>query len=505
MPKEMIEEQVDIYKLPVAEQPRRDKGAITIGDLHGNSMKLMFLLVKHGIATNLSTDDYQLLVGIYKKSPHLLTAQDLDTFNGLLGKIHWNPELAVRLIGDELADRGSNDYFTLKILEQLNKNKVPFEVIVSNHSIEFIDAYEQQDGFGPRLLNKDEHAPSMRNLDVLIRAGLVTKQEIDGIVDTAYKPNLKALSYSLSADKKEITLYSHAGVGLQNIKSLAKLLGVGYRDHSAEALALTIDHINVVFQKHVANNSLHTLYSLSNLRKGYVGYADLRSAPLEFIMWNRLYRDGDQDFLYRPQHHPAGFDVDFVHGHDSGEVSHDNIVNLDNLLGKGSGFNKGVYSVLPTPEGLPQKIATKEQGHPTIEFEVGLFHRIAKMERKVADLENRGHAQAASAARAMVTSIESNYWRFKSREIEAPEFKQNCKTAIDGARGELEPHRGWKKILGNLGLFILGLGVGYALAGLVNLAVTGNFLFFQKTASIKRMELLEKEINSLDPKDAPKM
>lgn len=149
MPHEFINEQVDIFQLPVLDVPHKGNTGIqiTIGDLHGNAMKLMFMLVKHGIATNINEAEYNRLVEIYKTPTQDLTKKHLDEFNQILSKIEFSKDSLVRLIGDELADRGNNDYFTLKILEKLNEHKVPVEIIVSNHSIEFIEACEKQDKF----------------------------------------------------------------------------------------------------------------------------------------------------------------------------------------------------------------------------------------------------------------------------------------------------------------------------------------------------------------------
>jgi len=157
-----IREQVNIYKLPdVDMQYSKNDSEVTIGDLHGNSMKLMFMLIKHGVAKGISDDDYKNLVEIYKKVPSKapwhgeevkeLTKKDITEFNQILDKLVFNTEIGVRLIGDELADRGSNDYFTLKILEKLRKNNVPVEITVSNHSIDFLHATEKQTDFTPPL------------------------------------------------------------------------------------------------------------------------------------------------------------------------------------------------------------------------------------------------------------------------------------------------------------------------------------------------------------------
>lgn len=321
MSHELISEQVNIDELPELDtQHQAKKGIqITIGDLHGNALKLMFMLIKHGIATNLKTTDYDKLVAIYKTNPDALTKEHLDEFNQILSKIKFGNQSLVRLIGDELADRGQNDYFTLKILEKLNEHKVPVEIIISNHSIEFIEACEKQDNFfAPRL--EFVHSQSMAKLQMLVEKNILTREEILAIANKSYKPTLRAISYSLSKDQKEITIYSHAGIGLNTIKTLAEKLKVEYIDKTLIDLAQTIDRINAQFQEHVQNDTVNTLYTDKKMRQGYVG-SDLSDAPFEFIMWNRLYNKID-----RPAEH-SGYKVKFVHGHDSTSPTNDNIVN----------------------------------------------------------------------------------------------------------------------------------------------------------------------------------
>lgn len=253
--------------------------------------------------------------------------------------------LKVRLLGDELADRGNNDYFTLKILEKMAESRVPVEVILSNHSVEFIEAYEKRDQFTSPMLNS-YFAKSMEYLQYFINEHHVSRKEILEIIRKVYKPILKAISYSLSEDKKEITIHSHAAIGLNTVKSLAKAINVYYRAATTIELAETIDEINKKFQEHVQANTVHTLYTRVDMLKGFKesDKVDLRYTPWVFIMWNRAYNK-----IFRPAKH-SGYKVSFAHGHDSSDPKQekDHIYNLDNNLGKGPPNNKDVYTVLYT-------------------------------------------------------------------------------------------------------------------------------------------------------------
>ncbi|MHB1949287.1 MAG: Dot/Icm T4SS effector Wip [Gammaproteobacteria bacterium] len=336
---------IDTYPEPDKSHPADSKNQLTIGDLHGNALKLIYFLVRQNVI-RLEEKTYPELVRIYKLGTQHITQADLDSFNKILASITALPVGTVRLIGDELCDRGNNDYFTLKVLERLSQLKVPVETLLSNHGIEFIDQYESQDDFIAARL-EDDHANSMLSLQALITKGLVSRDEINTIFHLHIKPSLRALSYTLDLEKNKITIYSHAGIDLSVIATLAKKLDVTYCDDSAKHLAQTIDFINEKIAIHIRNNTLHTLHSHEALVEGYHGDAPLNieTNPLEFIMWNRFYSQ-----LKRPITHQKYYFLDFVHGHDPYDARSKNIYNLDNKLGKGQNHHQEDYNILYSQE-----------------------------------------------------------------------------------------------------------------------------------------------------------
>ncbi len=129
------------------------------------------------------------------------------------------------------------------------------------------------------------------------------------------------------------------------INNLAKKLGLKYKDETDSELAQTIDNINMRFQEHVQNNTVRELYTDDAIIDvATLGdndpEPDFSEAPLEYIIWNRRHENLD-----RPVNH-SGYKIKFVHGHDSGDETKDNIYNLDNDLGKGKNSNEGIYTVL---------------------------------------------------------------------------------------------------------------------------------------------------------------
>ena len=111
---------------------------------------------------------------------------------------------------------------------------------------------------------------------------------------------------------------------------------------------------------------------------------------------------------------------------------------------------------------------------------------------KAQQLREEGHTTAADAANGLYTSIAENARKFFASEISEYKFKTLCAEAISEARPALDA-LGWKEILGNLALAILGLGLVYVAACLINKAVTGHFLFF-RTDAAKKVDALEVKI-----------
>lgn len=478
MPNLVTEENVDLYKMPTVDETTSNEGEVTIGDLHGNAMKLVFLLVKHGIVSEINETDYASLVNIYQKSPEDLTQIDLISFNDILGKMKFNNKIGIRFLGDELADRGSNDYFTLKLLEQLHKNNVSFEILVSNHGIEFIEAYEtkRQGRWTTRFECRYEQAMSLDNLEFLCSYNLVKKQEILQLVETVYKPYLKALSYSFNDDLSEMTIYSHAPIGLNTIKALKNQFGIVEDD-----LESAIYFINKKFQELVLNNKVNTLYKKGDNGDIEKGYANKKSDnPFVCLLLNRecetLQRDetlGERQLNWVHGHHH-----DFVNR--TGRDGH--VFNLDNLLGKRS-KHIDQYTVLHSSSN---QISNQE----IVRFKLLLD----KINKKAIELEGK-HPKAFDKAQAFYTTM-TTALEALSKDGNFDVFQERYVDADQAARPELEKHRGLKQILGNLGLAVLGLGVFYAAATLVNYAANGRFLFFT-TDSVDKMDKLKEQIESL--------
>lgn len=111
---------------------------------------------------------------------------------------------------------------------------------------------------------------------------------------------------------------------------------------------------------------------------------------------------------------------------------------------------------------------------------------------KARNLRNDGHLVAADAAETLYSDLTQYARTYFSNPTEAgyAAFKEQAKHRIHEAHDELDKHRGWKRVLGNIGLFILGFGIFYLIA----IAINKN-IFFNKTDSAEKLDSLEAGID----------
>lgn len=392
-----IRENTNIDNYPeISESHKFDRGAqLTIGDLHGNALKLFYFLIKHRVFTNVSHEDYRQFVKLYKKNTQSITKEDLSKFKKLLAKVKVNNKGTVRLIGDDLADRGSNDYFTLKILQKLLDKGCGLEVLLSNHLGEFIEAHETRADYVPQGL-QNGLAGSMQRMNDLIVRGLIDKKEIKNIFNKQYIQNLKVLSYTFNPETKQMSIYSHAPIGLQTIRGLAQKLGIQYKDRKMEDLARTIDAINTKFlTDYVARARIHELFDNDFLDDPFD--IDPITHPFAHLMWNR-----DHHSLQRPEDY-KDYHLKFIHGHDYNQRAvRGRVYNLDNELGKHPELHEGRYNIHYTHEiqlNTPANRRAAQQRH-------GLAGRRALPQ------QNLGHGLVAMAMLTPLLTFTSSFAMF---------------------------------------------------------------------------------------------
>ena len=342
MPKKVITIQsINIYTYPKVVIHAKQATQIVLGDLHANAIKLIYSLILHGVV-EIAEDDYARLIEIYQLAVDDLCAGDLSDFNMIIEQMTVKTTTVTSLLflGDELADRGQNDWYTLKILHRLHHAGIKFDILLSNHGFEFISAHERE---APEFTIKQMNAEltsSLMNLQKLINHNLITRPSVDAMLAESYYPHLKLLAYSI--DQHEINIFSHAPIDLDVIKNIALQFqwnDVEYHDESMFALANTIDDINREFKQRVQNKCVNEL--VRGLTKAH-REAGFLNDPINFLIWNRKQSQLKRDLIHQ------GYRVLYVHGHDSATTKAMNVINLDNHLGKGRFCYRGPYVVLST-------------------------------------------------------------------------------------------------------------------------------------------------------------
>lgn len=329
MPNAIPINDVDIYKYPT-NIVKPNVALLAIGDLHANAMFLLHFLVSHGFV-EITTEAYEHLAAIYRQEE--TTADDIKVFSHIINAMTINQDVPdILFVGDETCDRGQNDLWILLILQKLKKSDVNYKILLSNHGVEFVLPFEKKGKLIPdKAINFDNQTLSMNNLNQLLEKKLFMREDVNRLVGENYLPNLQLISYSLV--QGDITIFSHAAIGLDTIQALAKQFSVpcNFKNlKTAQELADIIDAINLKFSNYVQRKEV---YKLINKERKV-------DSALMFTIWNRTYNQ-----LKRPETW-KGFKLNFVHGHDQREHTIENIYNLDNQDFKGVDKHVGSYQVL---------------------------------------------------------------------------------------------------------------------------------------------------------------
>lgn len=162
------------------------------------------------------------------------------------------------------------------------------------------------------------------------------------LVETCYLPHIKLLDYSLSPTSNELTIYSHAAIGINDLIRLGDNMNIVFTSYSRFELAKFIELINIKFQKDILSTLCLNLIEISDAKdeKTALKLLDpLFKNTIWKICWNRNYSEKS---LYRPIY-IHDYNVCYIHGHDHqknyGKSKH--YISLDGFLGKSSEDHQG--------------------------------------------------------------------------------------------------------------------------------------------------------------------
>ena len=355
---------------------------LTEGDTHGNACRIASTLVEVGIA-DISVEDQESFVEMYEKEhkeiysalTHLfdsstlataLSTDDLKKLDAIFGHLNseskWVPGKSkiisrplLRFMGDLFAERGANDIFNKKIIEFLSYNKVPFEILWSNHDSDFFSF------IFPEIYKewKVIHANGMHN-SIFKLLGLInthpeyeSKESVQRFIELHLIPHLKLVSYCLSTDKTTIYFFMHSQRGLRTIFRLGRDLGIDVSIEffeRKETLMILIDNINANFKKLITTpegrKNIFKMRSIYQLAWGRTvndtcdPSFDITAANFspEFLKGSG-YSDEKETIVDQLK---DGTKTMFMSGHNSDSLNLPQQFTLDNTLGK-QDLQDGVY------------------------------------------------------------------------------------------------------------------------------------------------------------------
>src|SRR3990167_2264367 len=343
-----IERSADINVNPALIPDNERKRHLILGDQHGNTLKLINTLIAEGILPLMSDADYGFIRELYNKEPSAYTVADINKYMKILRKGKIDTTRALTLLGDLTADRGKNDLLTLLLMQILKESGLELEIILSNHDAEFF-AYVQDPNikWTESTASQRTSLTNMRTLfDLNIAQELpINKNNLKKHVKQYYISKLKYIGYSIDANG-DMSLFTHAPVGLDTVRALANKLKILYKDDSQVNLINTINQINQRLDMNEFTEGLSQ--EINTAENSQASIKNFESPipskyPFNSLLWNRL--NYKKTLITQPQ--SGQYKIKYVHGHIGQQETKfnnglliDSHTNLDEDLGKTNYCNK---------------------------------------------------------------------------------------------------------------------------------------------------------------------
>jgi len=347
---------VNLYSPDSPKSKTSNEYEITIGDLHSNTLLFLFFLRKHQIFL-ISDDDYAFIVKAYidlesaqkRKLPREEVIPNIEKIIQIISECTVSKKPRLRLIGDEMADRGVSDLFILMILKKLHRHQVPYQILLSNHGLCFLSLF-----FGwvnhpePKnwILNPEF---SFKGLKYAVDMGVYSLDVMKAHVQNVYLPFLEVIDYSLCPIEQRITIYSHAAIGLADVASLAVYCNVEMRSRTIRELASTIENIKYEFKQKKFEQLCQLLGEVTQ-QTDERGAFELLKHVINSVLWKICWnRDYSPQCLQRIKY-INDYQLRYVHGHDHEYSKDAHCISLDGSLGKSLEDNAGELKELKTKD-----------------------------------------------------------------------------------------------------------------------------------------------------------
>ncbi len=350
----LFKEKLNIYQKPTPITHPFKVTQVTIGDLHANIIKLIYFLIRNGI---ISMDDavYSRLVDLYKANQSTWSESYLQELcTSLKSFVVINKHVLVRIIGDDVCDRGMLDLSLLWFLEEFVEQQGLVQIHVSNHGFEFITYYElnihnrfdelkDTDVFSLYGRYQNVFSKSLSHLDFILKQGWIDWDTLQRLYESIYRPLLRVMTYSICPNTLETHLFSHAECGLETISCIGEHFGLADSPNPTIARIInTIEFINLQFQVRYAN--VNNICKLSASGSGFY-HNILVDSPLNslsainHLVWRRANDPlppllTPEKLSFRPEGDVSCKPLGWFHGHCDLTKDTGHTFTLDSACGK---------------------------------------------------------------------------------------------------------------------------------------------------------------------------
>ena len=284
---------------------------LVIGDLHGNVIKFIYILIRYGLVRlDRGQADYDELLSICRISADTLAESDIERFFEILCAADYVNVLSLIILGDDLADRMYNDLLMLLLYSLLLDHCIHYQIILSNHgelglrSIragyciqEMVISGLNRNGTPYRISLQ----ASLDYLWTLIDRQVVSLSTVRDLMDRVYKPFVCLIGYH-PIQEGELILYTHAPVGILQMKEVMRAWHVRYDESSMAGMGRAIDQLNSKYRASIQLN----VPALGPLDLS----AELRIKALTPLLWQR---ELPEDFTLTLQ--DETWSLSLMHGH----------------------------------------------------------------------------------------------------------------------------------------------------------------------------------------------
>ncbi len=363
---------------------------LVLPDTHGNVAGIIHKLQAAGVMTipQENLKDIEDLLKLESYEQH--TEDTLKKFDTLLNSATFETKQykKLRFLGDMLADRAGNDWFTLKFLEKLVEKNIKFEINLSNHDLEFLRYYRLvKKGLVKKEISKklfstniDSHqSPSLYIFIAMYqKMNLIETSQIIDLVERCYLPFLKLpqvtfdeekyCEQAASSLKPQAIMYTHAPCGTEITQALHKQFCnlPTVNPETVIDLMDAHDSIQESFQEELKKDTFwerNTItHSMQDNRIDYdsngIVIPDPTQHPLEYITWNRYkqYISCSKNYELTVIHGHVGKNTGAAHHHQqTWQLENVKGHNLDdkNEFGKSLYSSFGEYTVYTSPSYIP--------------------------------------------------------------------------------------------------------------------------------------------------------